>query len=103
MHACMCTCVYVYVCICLHACFYVHARLHARQHACVRACVSVHVYVQYMHTPKCRRWFLFPCQLVYDVQDGGGCFHLIAVNAESMSKEEREKYQIMGTELPPSQ
>ena len=46
---------------------------------------------------------LFPLQLVYDVQDGGGCFHLIAVNAESMSKEEREKYQIMGTELPPSQ
>ena len=55
------------------------------------------------HAEKPSLVCLSPCQLVYDVQDGGGCFHLIAVNAESMSKEEREKYQIMGTELPPSQ
>jgi len=55
----MCTCVYLYVRICLHACFYAHTCLHASQHACVRACVCVYM-CMYMHTPKCRRWFLFP-------------------------------------------
>lgn len=40
------------------------------------------------------------CQLVYDVRDKEGCFHLIAVNADNMSKEEVVKYRIMGTELP---
>lgn len=45
--------------------------------------------------------FSFPLyQLVYDVQDGGGCFHLIAVN---VSSEELEKYRIMGSEPPPVQ
>ena len=47
---------------------------------------------------------LFYWQLVYDVQDGGGCFHLIAVNAENMmTQEEVKKYQIMGVDLPPTQ
>ena len=79
----------------------IHVYMQASMHVCVRVCVCTCVCT-------CTRQnavagFSSPCQLVYDVQDGGGCFHLIAVNAESMSKEEREKYQIMGTELPPSQ
>lgn len=47
-------------------------------------------------------YLIFPshCQLVYDVQDGGGCFHLIAVN---VSSEELEKYRVMGSKPPPAQ
>ena len=65
----------------------------------------MHVYmIAHMckHNSMLLLFSLSHCQLVYDIQDGGGCFHLIAVNADIMSKEEREKYQIMGAELPPT-
>ena len=39
---------------------------------------------------------------MYDVR-GGGSFHLIAVNSENMKEADKEKYRIMGAEIPPSQ
>ena len=37
------------------------------------------------------------------MKDGGGSFHLIAVNSENMKEMDKEKYRIMGAEIPPSQ
>ena len=40
---------------------------------------------------------------MYEVKDGGGSFHLIAFNSESMKETDKEKYRIMGAEIPSSQ
>ena len=55
----------------------------------------------------CIGWFYvvvfdhsFQCQLIYDIKDGEGCFHLIAIN---VSSEDLEEFRVMGVQPPPPQ